>query len=1512
MLKEKRKHLKTSGWPGVFLFLFSVLCAGKIQAQTYVYPSPSDDRPVSAPAQLQGQSFQTDLFTGTASTSIPIVVPPGTGGMHPSLALTYNSGSRVETFLAVGWDLSGLGYIERSTRFGVPTYTSADTYVLAMNGMNDLVFVAADGFYHTKQETFLRIQFISASNYWVVTDKKGAQYRFGYNADSKSEAIGRNATRRWLLDEVTDTRGNRMSVTYNNDSANGMIYPTTITYTQGNGLTNFRTVEFNYETRPDVWTSYRYGAPMTITNRLAYIDVKMNGAMVRRYELIYSNSVNSNNSLLTQVREYGSDATSTRGTGTFPPPMTVQYSSSANNFNATGSGNWMTQTTSWTMFADFTGDGRTDIGYCVDNQWYMAVSTGTSFSRSSITWGGPGCGVYSSQSPPSYGDFPVSFGDSNGDGKADLVVKTSAGLAVYLSTGSSFNFGWNWSIPSVTGYNPALPIQLMLADFDSDGKVDLGYPLQYGAGSPKCNNFNISGSCYGFWVQLSTGTGFGSAVQWIAYPLSSDNYAPLSTHALDLNGDGKSDLLLNWQNHGGLQVMLSTGINFNNAGTWLNPAPTDGVGFWRFGDFNGDGLLDFADLTNIQTRVQAFVYLNTGTGFVSSGVPWIDISGNTWFNVYPADFNGDGKTDLVGQEQTAPAPYYWGVHLSTGAGFGATGSGNWASVTGITPQFYDFNGDGKTDLVDYGSYSASANVQLSGNAINLATTIKNSFGGSVSSNYVASSNYSNTYLPFVQQTVSSVTTDDGMGHSFTTNYSYQGGKYDIPSREFRGFSLVTATDPTGAYTKTGFLQTDQLKGKPSSVETYDVTNTLYAKAVNTWSYTTPFTGAVFPFLSQEDLYSYDGGAAAKQARTKYVYDSYGNVKEIDRLGDVGITTDDRYDYMEFAYNPSTYIVSLPSRVYTNNSAGIKVSETWNYYDGATNYTTAPTKGDLTQVCRWLAGGTNPCATFGYDVYGNRTSATDANGNTSSIVYDATYQTFPVTETNALNQSVTKTYWGVNTALTPIAGTYAVPGMAATVTDPNMVRIDSYWDALGRPSATVIPPNIAAAPTTKSVYYNYQSATSPAGTLVQKRINVGQGTIDAYTFVDGLGRTIQTKTPAPDGTNQMVTDTTYNSRGLAETVSIPYLKPITSTYVAPNTAVKKTTTLYDPLQRVSRVTGTDETYSTASYDRWTATSIDPNGRKKVKTYDAFGRLTQVDEYTGADGRNPAIPATTFTLYATTTYAYDLFDAAGNNIQTIVDTLGNKTTTTHDTLGRKIAMHDPDMGDWSYTYDPTGNLKTQTDAKGQVVTFVYDPLNRIKTKTVSDTSPPSAPAALIATAAGTAQVNLIWTASTDNVGVDHYEVERRSNAATYTLVASPPTGSYTDAVSPATAYLYRVRAVDAAGNASGYSNIDLATTVLFTDNPLVVGTTPVNAQHFTELRQAVNAVRLTAGLAASVWTDPILAGLFIQKIHIEELRSNLTPALTALGFTAPIYTDPTLTAGSTLIKKVHIEDLRQAVK
>jgi hypothetical protein len=185
----------------------------------------------------------------------------------------------------------------------------------------------------------------------------------------------------------------------------------------------------------------------------------------------------------------------------------------------------------------------------------------------------------------------------------------------------------------------------------------------------------------------------------------------------------------------------------------------------------------------------------------------------------------------------------------------------------------------------------------------------------------------------------------------------------------------------------------------------------------------------------------------------------------------------------------------------------------------------------------------------------------------------------------------------------------------------------------------------------------------------------------------------------------------------------------------------------------------------------------------------------------------------------------------------------------------------------------------------------------------------PTGLVATASTTSQINLTWSGPGSGAP-DHYGIWRLASG-TWSKINTSTSTSYTDtSVSASSAYLYKVSGEDGSNQVAGWTNVDLATTVLFMDDPLIVGSTVVKAAHVTELRTAVNAVRTAAGLAAATWTNSSLGGAWIKAVDVSELRSNLGDAINALGLTAPNYTDTTL-AGAT-IKKAHIDQLRQRVK
>ena len=86
-------------------------------------------------------------------------------------------------------------------------------------------------------------------------------------------------------------------------------------------------------------------------------------------------------------------------------------------------------------------------------------------------------------------------------------------------------------------------------------------------------------------------------------------------------------------------------------------------------------------------------------------------------------------------------------------------------------------------------------------------------------------------------------------------------------------------------------------------------------------------------------------------------------------------------------------------------------------------------------------------------------------------------------------------------------------------------------------------------------------------------------------------------------------------------------------------------------------------------------------------------------------------------AVTEYGYDL----RNSLTDVYDALYNPaqptkhhTTISYNVLGQKMGMDDPDMGVWSYAYNPSGELIEQKDANGDYLCFYYDTAGRLTDK------------------------------------------------------------------------------------------------------------------------------------------------------------------------------------------------------
>lgn len=160
-------------------------------------------------------------------------------------------------------------------------------------------------------------------------------------------------------------------------------------------------------------------------------------------------------------------------------------------------------------------------------------------------------------------------------------------------------------------------------------------------------------------------------------------------------------------------------------------------------------------------------------------------------------------------------------------------------------------------------------------------------------------------------------------------------------------------------------------------------------------------------------------------------------------------------------------------------------------------------------------------------------------------------------------------------------------------------------------------------------------------------------------------------------------------------------------------------------------------------------------------------------------------------------------------------------------------------------------------------------------------PPMPTNVIATAS-LSQASVSWAFTSSADSFDIY----RGNTKIGTAAAAAR--SYVDnTVQTNTAYLYSVRAVKS-GTRSDTSLHDLATTIAFTDDPLVPGSTTAKAVHLTELREALNAVRRAAGLANATFTGSIAEGVVIDAVHLEELGTLLNQARALLGLAGVPFT------------------------
>ena len=809
--------------------------------------------------------------SGAFTYTIPIAVPPGTAGIEPKLSLSYNSQGG-NGLLGMGWSLAGLSVIHRCPKtmiqdgvIGGVNYNANDRYCL--DGQRLVAISGTYGAdateYRTESESYSRIVSYGSQGsgpaWWKVWTKSGQILEYGNTADSRIEAQGKTEVMLWSLNKLQDTVGNYLTISYIEDTPNGQYYPDRIDYTgNGNaGKTPGNSVRFVYETRPDITPLYQAGSVNKTTVRLTNVQTFAGATLVKDYRLAYEQSAATQRFQMTGLTECGGDGVCLAPTVFDWPPVVSGFLTQT----------WVVPNTwadaGYTWVGDFNGDGKTDIATALSGNIYVRLSTGSGFDNQTWvvpnTWGGSGY---------------TWVGDFNGDGKTDIASANGGNIYVHLSTGSGFD-NQIWVVPNTwadAGYT-------WVGDFNGDGKTDIATAL--------------SGNIY---VRLSTGSGFDNQTWVVPNTWGGSGY----TWVGDFNGDGKTDIAS--ANGGNIYVHLSTGSGFDNQ-IWVVPNTWADAGYTWVGDFNGDGKTDIA--TALSGNI--YVRLSTGSGFDNQ--TWV--VPNTWGGsgyTWVGDFNGDGKTDIA----SANGGNIY-VHLSTGSGFDNqiwVVPNTWADA-GYT-WVGDFNGDGKTDIASANGgdiyMKNSQGVKLMyqvTTGLNATTTIiyKPLTDGSVyTKDTGAVYPYVDVQSPLY--VVSSVTTGDGLGGSFVTDYTYAGAKSHLLGGGFLGFRQVSVHDPQAHIRSTTTYRQDYpYQGQPVSTQKLTDGGVLLGQSFLTYTDQLLNTGLSptwhqsLPTHTVESSYELNGGALVSSVTTDTQYDSYGNPTSIaiNSGGGYSKTTTNTYD-----------------------------------------------------------------------------------------------------------------------------------------------------------------------------------------------------------------------------------------------------------------------------------------------------------------------------------------------------------------------------------------------------------------------------------------------------------------------------------------------------------------------------------------------------------------------------------------------------------------------------------------
>jgi len=289
------------------------------------------------------------------------------------------------------------------------------------------------------------------------------------------------------------------------------------------------------------------------------------------------------------------------------------------------------------VLADFDGDGKPDLITTHGNIGGGGGGTNNIYVYQNGSSTGGTIGFFTGTAF-AVGINPVSAtaADIDGDGKLDLVVGcagnglTNTGSIVVMRNTSTGAGVFTFVASSAYAANINTPYAVKVADFDSDGKLDIVASNYIAAGYVSVyKNASTSGS-----ITLTPVNTYTAGTQ------------PGFLDVGDIDGDGKMDIVVSnygsanasiFRNTTTSTISFAAAVNFT---TGTNPSGCS------LTDFDGDGKLDLA-LVNRTSGTLAF-YKNTSTiGTISSAPVVTYATNNSPTGLITADIDGDLKSEVL-------------------------------------------------------------------------------------------------------------------------------------------------------------------------------------------------------------------------------------------------------------------------------------------------------------------------------------------------------------------------------------------------------------------------------------------------------------------------------------------------------------------------------------------------------------------------------------------------------------------------------------------------------------------------------------------------------------------------------------------------------------------------------------------------------------------------------------------------------------------------------------------------